>query len=87
MKREEIIEHIVGISGDNPIISTTGKASRELFEIREKNKQSHKYDFLTGNDELKVVIDYVVHKGVEYSIVKYLRVSGAYRSFFHVLFV
>ena len=47
MKREEIIEHIVGISGENPIISTTGKASRELFEIREKNKQSHKYDFLT----------------------------------------
>ena len=47
MKREEIIEHIVEISGENPIISTTGKASRELFEIREKNKQSHKYDFLT----------------------------------------
>ena len=32
---------------DDPIVSTTGKASRELFEIREKNKQPHSYDFLT----------------------------------------
>ena len=47
MKREEIIKHIVDISKEDPIISTTGKASRELFEIREGNKQSHKYDFLT----------------------------------------
>ena len=47
MTREEIIEHIVDISDGDPIISTTGKASRELFEIREKNNQSHKYDFLT----------------------------------------
>ena len=47
MKREEIIRHIVAASGEDPIVSTTGKASRELFEIREANKQSHKYDFLT----------------------------------------
>jgi len=47
MLREEIIDHIVKVTGENPIISTTGKASRELFEIREKNNQSHKYDFLT----------------------------------------
>ncbi len=47
MKREEIIEHIVKVSGEDPVISTTGKASRELFEIRERNGQSHKYDFLT----------------------------------------
>lgn len=47
MRREEIIEHIVNVSGEDPILSTTGKASRELFEIREKNGQSHKYDFLT----------------------------------------
>jgi len=47
MLREEIIEHIVEVTGENPIISTTGKASRELFEIREKNNQSHQYDFLT----------------------------------------
>lgn len=47
MIREEIIRHIVQASGENPIVSTTGKASRELFEIREHNGQSHKYDFLT----------------------------------------
>lgn len=47
MVREEIIQHIVKASGEDPIISTTGKASRELFETREANKQSHKYDFLT----------------------------------------
>lgn len=47
MTREEIIRHIVSASGEDPIISTTGKASRELFEIREENRQSHKYDFLT----------------------------------------
>ncbi len=47
MLREEIIRHVVGVSGEDPIVSTTGKASRELFEIREANHQSHKYDFLT----------------------------------------
>lgn len=47
MTREEIIKHIVKYSKEDPIISTTGKASRELFEIREENFQSHKYDFLT----------------------------------------
>ncbi len=47
MIREEIIRHIVKISGEDPIISTTGKASRELYEIREANGQSHQYDFLT----------------------------------------
>lgn len=47
MIREEIIRHIVKVSGEDPIVSTTGKASRELFEIREANGQSHKYDFLT----------------------------------------
>ena len=47
MTREEIIRHIVRVSGEDPVISTTGKASRELFEIRVANGQSHKYDFLT----------------------------------------
>ena len=47
MVREEIIQHIVKASGEDPIISTTGKASRELFETRVANNQSHKYDFLT----------------------------------------
>ncbi|MBQ4232957.1 MAG: phosphonopyruvate decarboxylase, partial [Lachnospiraceae bacterium] len=47
MVREDIIDHIVKVSGEDPIVSTTGKASRELFEIRVANNQSHKYDFLT----------------------------------------
>lgn len=47
MSREEIIQHIVKASGEDPIVSTTGKASRELFETRVANGQSHKYDFLT----------------------------------------
>ncbi len=47
MSREDIIRHIVRVSGEDPVVSTTGKASRELFEIREAEHESHKYDFLT----------------------------------------
>ena len=47
MLREEIIRHITQVSGEDPIVSTTGKASRELFEIREKSGQGHASDFLT----------------------------------------
>lgn len=47
MRREDVIRHILKISGEDPIISTTGKASRELFDTRTSNGQSHKYDFLT----------------------------------------
>lgn len=47
MRREDIIRHIVAVSGDDPVISTTGKASRELYEIREANGQGHHFDFLT----------------------------------------
>lgn len=47
MLREEIIRHITKFSEDDLIISTTGKASRELFEIREQNGQDHSRDFLT----------------------------------------
>ncbi len=47
MVREEIIRHIVEISGEDPIVCTTGKASRELFEVRTAKGQDHKYDFLT----------------------------------------
>ena len=47
MSREEIIQHIVKVSKDDPIVSTTGKASRELFETREANKEGHGKDFLT----------------------------------------
>lgn len=47
MIREKIIEQIIAVSGDDPIISTTGKTSRELFELREKHGQGHGTDFLT----------------------------------------
>lgn len=47
MSREEIIKHITAVTGDDMIVSTTGKASRELFEIREANGQPHGTDFLT----------------------------------------
>lgn len=47
MIREKIIHKIVKVTGDDPIVSTTGKASRELFETRVTNGQDHKYDFLT----------------------------------------
>lgn len=47
MMREDIIKHIVSFTGEDMIVSTTGKASRELFEIREALKMEHKYDFLT----------------------------------------
>jgi len=47
MLREEIIQHIADAAGEDPIVSTTGKASRELFETRTARAQSHKYDFLT----------------------------------------
>lgn len=45
--RETIIEHIVNIAKEDLIVSTTGKTSRELFEIRERNNQGHNKDFLT----------------------------------------
>ena len=47
MLREEVIRHIVKASGEDPVIATTGKAGRELFEIRTANDQSHKFDFLS----------------------------------------
>lgn len=47
MLREDIIKHIVAKSDGDPVVSTTGKASRELYEIREANGQGHQYDFLT----------------------------------------
>ena len=47
LNRERVIEHIVAQAGCAPIISTTGKISRELFEIRERMGLSHAGDFLT----------------------------------------
>ena len=48
ISREKIIESIVDSSDANDVfVSTTGMASRELFEIREQKRQSHDRDFLT----------------------------------------
>lgn len=46
--REDAIKMIVETSGkDDIFVATTGMASRELFEIRVRNKQAHDKDFLT----------------------------------------
>ena len=48
LSREEAIEIIISnINKESPIISTTGVASRELFEKRKELKQGHSRDFLT----------------------------------------
>lgn len=47
LRREAAIRLIARAAGTDPIVSTTGKASRELFEIREQNGQDHRRDFLT----------------------------------------
>lgn len=46
--REESIKKILKSSGDDLVVSTTGKISRELFEIREgEANPTHSKDFLT----------------------------------------
>lgn len=45
--REKAIEIITEYSKDDIIVSTTGKISRELFEIRERKNAGHGRDFLT----------------------------------------
>ncbi len=47
LPRERAIEIIAQHTGSDPIVSTTGKASRELFEIRERRGEEHGTDFLT----------------------------------------
>lgn len=54
MNREEAIRHIIRVTGDDPVVSTTGKISRELFESRELPENAgedaytkHCRDFLT----------------------------------------
>ena len=46
MTREDALKKITSLSGDCPIVSTTGKTSRELYEIR-NSTSSHYLDFLT----------------------------------------
>ena len=48
MNREEALEIILeDLDYNTIVVSTTGKTSREIFEIREKKGQSHQQDFLT----------------------------------------
>ena len=47
LTREEAVGRIAAGSGDGVIVSTTGKASRELFEYRESRGMGHAHDFLT----------------------------------------
>ena len=48
MNREEALEIILdSLHDDDIVISTTGKTSREIFEIRYRKKQKHEKDFLT----------------------------------------
>ena len=48
MSREEAIEEIIRLASPEEVfISTTGMASRELYELREKYNMGHRQDFLT----------------------------------------
>ena len=47
LNREEVISCLAEVSGKDIVVSTTGKISRELYEIREKKGQKHGFDFLT----------------------------------------
>jgi len=48
ISREESLEIILNnLPKDSVVVSTTGKTSREIFEIRDRLNQSHDHDFLT----------------------------------------
>lgn len=48
LSREEALELVLEAVGpDDLVVSTTGKESREVFEIRERRTQPHDTDFLT----------------------------------------
>lgn len=48
LSREEALTRLVNaISSDSVVVSTTGKLSRELFELREARGEGHDRDFLT----------------------------------------
>ncbi len=48
IKREEALETILKcLDKDDFVVSTTGKTSREIFEIRERDNEEHSNDFLT----------------------------------------
>ena len=46
INREHAIRAVLEAAGNDPIISTTGKISRELFELRGLRSEGHEKDFL-----------------------------------------
>jgi len=47
LHREEILEKILSYFPDDPLVTTTGFTSREMFELRAARGESHSLDFLT----------------------------------------
>lgn len=47
LTREAALSEILGSIGDAFVVSTTGKTSREVFELREARGEGHARDFLT----------------------------------------
>jgi phosphonopyruvate decarboxylase len=47
LHREEILEEIITSFPDEPLVTTTGFTSREVFELRKARGESHEKDFLT----------------------------------------
>jgi phosphonopyruvate decarboxylase len=47
LHREEILERIISVFPTEPLVTTTGFTSREMFELRVAAGQSHEQDFLT----------------------------------------
>merc|ERR1719313_954157 len=45
--REEILGKVISIFPSEPLVTTTGFTSREMFELRVGLQQSHEQDFLT----------------------------------------
>jgi phosphonopyruvate decarboxylase len=47
LHREEVLEKVISVFPKEPLVTTTGFTSRELFELRVEKGQSHAQDFLT----------------------------------------
>jgi len=47
LHREEVLEKVIEVFPTEPLVTTTGFTSREMFEMRESLGQSHAQDFLT----------------------------------------
>ena len=45
--REDAIRTVLSYTGKSPVVSTTGKISREVYEIRDARGEGHGLDFLT----------------------------------------